>query len=258
MNRPTARIRGLLALAAPLIAVAAVLAVWQIVSQSGLVNAAILPPPSEILGQLKITIQEGKLWPALARTLGFFAIGYGAAVICGITVGVAMATSPAVHGLLEPIVELLRPIPKPALIPPLFLLFGIGATSEVILVALAAFFPIVINTVLGIRQIDPVVHDMARTFRISAIRRLFGVTLPSATPMILVGMRVSLSIALVMMVLAEMLAGGTGVGSALIDAQRMFQLPEMYGWVFVLAAIGLLFTKLFDLIEATLVPWRGL
>jgi ABC-type nitrate/sulfonate/bicarbonate transport system permease component len=230
---------------------------WEAVARSGIVNAVLLPPPSLIAPTLAGLVISGSFLAPLAHTLVLLLAGYSIACVLGITLGVAMGWNRDVYNLLEPLIELLRPIPKPALVPPLFLFLGIGPTTMVTIVALAAFFPIVINTVQGVRGIDPVLIDTARTFRCSPARTIFRVVLPAALPMILTGMRVSLGLGLVLVILAEMLAGEGGLGYLVQDMQRSFRVREMYAWIVILAATGLGLNAIFEAVEARAVPWRS-
>ncbi|MGE0797507.1 MAG: ABC transporter permease [Lautropia sp.] len=231
--------------------------VWEAVSRLGWVNAVLLPPPSTVLPRLVELVVSGQFVEPLTLTLGLLFLGYGVACLIGVATGAAMAVSSTAFGLLEPLVELMRPIPKPALVPPLFLFLGPGPVTMVAIVVLAAMFPVLINTLQGIREVDPVLVDTARTMRASRARTLLRVILPAALPMILGGMRVSLGLGFVLVVLAEMLAGENGVGFLILDMQRAFQIQDMYAWVILLALVGLGLSSLFELVELRLVPWRS-
>jgi ABC-type nitrate/sulfonate/bicarbonate transport system permease component len=158
--------------------------------------------------------------------------------------------------LLEPLLEMLRPIPKPALLPPLILLFGLGAPMKIAIVFLGAVFPVLINTIQGVRTIDPVLIDVARTYRCGTMRTVFRVILPASLPMILAGMRVSLGLGLVLVVLAEMLTGENGLGAQVVDAQRAFRVYDMYAWTAMLALLGLSLALTFEWMERRLIFWN--
>lgn len=230
---------------------------WEAASRLGAVNPILVPRPSLIGESVADLVGSGEIWAPLAHTLGLFACGYAIASILGITLGLAMGTSPALYGLLEPLVEVVRPIPKPALVPALFLFLGIGKLTMVTVVVLAAVFPVLINTLQGVRGLDPVLIDTARTFQTSRWRTITRVVLPAVLPMILAGMRVALGLGLVLVILAEMLAGETGIGFLILDLQRSFQIRDMYAWILVLALLGGALTLAFDAAERRAVPWRG-
>lgn len=238
-------------------AMLALLALWELAGALGWINLILLPAPSQIVPQLWSILASGTFFIPLAETLAMLAAGYGLACSAGIVIGVAMGYSPRCYGLLEPLVELLRPIPKPALVPALALLLGIGATMKIAIVALAALFPVLITTLQGVRGVDPVMLDTARTLGCSRRQTLFKIVIPAALPMILTGMRVSLGMGLALVILAEMMAAETGVGYRVVDLQRSFQVAPMYAWIVILAVVGLLLNSLFEYAEDRAVPWRA-
>jgi NitT/TauT family transport system permease protein len=249
---------GSLAGARPLgvLSFVAVLAIWEATGRAHYFNTALLPPPSLIAPVLWQLLSTGAFVAPLVQTLTLLFIGYAIGCLLGISLGLAMGWSRAAFCLLEPLFELIRPIPMPALVPPLFLFLGLGTGMKTTVVALVVFFPILINTIQGVRGVDPVALDTAKTFGCPPAQTLFKVVLPSSLPMILTGMRVSLALGLVLVVLAEMLAGEGGLGYVILDMQRSFQIREMYAWIIVLAIIGLGLNATFEFVEARAVPWR--
>jgi ABC-type nitrate/sulfonate/bicarbonate transport system permease component len=244
---------SLLGLLSPAIA----LSIWESAGILGWINPILLPRPSQIVWSLVELVADGVVFPPLLYTVALFIVGYAIASVLGVTIGVAMATSETLYGLLEPLVEILRPIPKSALVPVLFLFLGIGKTTMITVVVLAAVFPVLISTFQGVRGLDPVLLETARTFQASRMRTIFSIVLPASLPMILAGMRVALGLGLVLVILAEMLAGEDGIGFRILDLQRAFQIRDMFAWIFVLVALGGGLMMLFDLVERRLVPWRG-
>ncbi len=238
------------------VAVAAMLGLWEASVRGGLVSAVLLPAPSDIAATLGSILRSEAVVAPLLQTLALMSAGYSIACVFGVALGLAMGRSDAIYRLFEPLVEGLRPIPKPALIPPLFLFLGIGLPTMLFIVALAAFFPVLINTVQGVRGIDPVLLGTARTLRLSRTRTVVKIVLPAALPMIATGMRISLGLALSLVVVAEMLAGENGVGFLILDMQRSFQIQRMYAWLAVLAALGLVLNTSFEWAERRLLPWR--
>lgn len=235
----------------------AVLLLWEFAARYRLVNPVLMPPPSAIAAALQDMIANGEVLRPLLHTVYLFIIGYAIACVLGIAIGLWMGCSRFADDLLEPLVELLRPIPKSALVPALFLFLGIGMKTMVTIVVFASLFPVLINTYQGVRGIDPVLLDTARTFRCGRWRTVWSVVLPAALPAILTGMKVALSLGIVLAILAEMLAGVSGLGFVILDAQRSFQTQQMYAWIVILAAFGAGLSLLFDKIELLTVPWRG-
>jgi ABC-type nitrate/sulfonate/bicarbonate transport system permease component len=240
-----------------LVSPALVLSIWEVAGTVGWINPILLPRPSQIVQSLIELVADGVVFAPLLYTVALFAVGYALASLMGIGLGVAMATSRVLYGLLEPLVEILRPIPKSALVPVLFLFLGIGKATMITVVVLAAVFPVLISTFQGVKGLDPILLETARTFQISRSRTIFSIILPASLPMILAGMRVALGLGLVLVILAEMLAGEDGIGFRILDLQRSFQIRDMFAWIFVLIVLGGGLMMFFDLVERRLVPWRG-
>jgi len=246
-----------LAVTIGLVSLTTVIGVWQFASVRRLVSPALLPAPSTVAAALVNLVADGDIWPQLLHTVALFAGSYTIACMLGIAIGIWMGSSEFVDGLLQPLVELLRPIPKSALVPALFLFLGIGPLTMVTVVVVAAVFPVLINVYQGVRGLDPVLGETARTFGCSRWRTIRSVVLPATLPAIFTGMKVSLSLGIVLTVLAEMLAGQSGLGFIILDTQRSFQTDQMYAWVVVLAAFGAACSLLFDRIERLAIPWHG-
>jgi ABC-type nitrate/sulfonate/bicarbonate transport system permease component len=240
-----------------LISPAVVLSSWEVSSALGWVNPILLPRPSLIIQSLIELVTDGAVFSPLLHTLALFTVGYGLACLIGVCIGVAMATNQVIYGLLEPLTECIRPIPKSALVPVLFLFLGIGRATMITVVVLAAVFPVLISTFQGVRGLDPVLLETARTFQVPRLRTIFSIVLPASLPMIFAGMRVALGLGLVLVILAEMLAGEDGVGFRILDLQRSFQIRDMFAWIFVLVLLGGGLMMLFDVAERRSVPWRG-
>jgi ABC-type nitrate/sulfonate/bicarbonate transport system permease component len=227
----------------------------ELAARGGVVNPVFLPPPSAILATLAQIFATGAFAAPLIHTLTLFFAGYAIGCLVAIGVGVLMGHSRAMFNLLEPLTELLRPIPKAALLPPLILFLGLGAKMEVTIVALGTFFPVLINTVQGVRGVDPTMIDTARTFGHGTNAVWWRILLPASTPYILAGMRISLGIGLVLVIIAEMLSGTGGLGDAILSAQRSFLVKESYGWLVIVSLLGLALTGLFNILEKRLVFW---
>lgn len=223
--------------------------------QAGAVNRALVPAPSTVAFKLGALVAGGEVLGPLGETLALLAVAYAGASALAVAVGLLMGRFAFVHGLLEPLVEVLRPLPKPALLPPLILFLGIGMSMKLTIIGLGVFFPVLVNTVQGVRGTEPVLLDMARTFGHGRARTLFTVVLPAALPMVLAGMRVSLGLGLVLVVIAEMMAGTGGVGYLILDMQRSFRVPEMYAWVVILAVLGWGLNAVFVRLERRVTHW---
>ena len=223
--------------------------------RAGAVNRALVPAPSTVAQKLVALVGAGEVLRPLGETLALLALAYVGACAVAVAVGLLMGRFAWVHGLLEPLVEVLRPLPKPALLPPLILFLGIGAEMKLTIIGLGVFFPVLVNTVQGVRGTEPVLLDAARTFGHSRLHTLLAVVLPASLPMVLAGMRVSLGLGLVLVVIAEMMAGTGGVGYLILDMQRSFRVPEMYAWTVILAVLGWGLNALFVRLERRVTHW---
>lgn len=244
-------------LAAGSTSVVVLLGAWELLSRLRIANPVLLPAPSDIAVTLFGIVTSGNVLIPAGYTLGLLAVGYALACLFGVVLGVAMGLNGTISALLDPLVELFRPIPKPALIPPLFLFLGIGGNTMIFIVALAGFFPVLTNTIQAVQGIDRTLLATARTFRLSRLATLWKIILPAAVPMILTGMRVSLGLALILVTVAEVLAGENGIGYQIMEKQQSYQIKPMYAWLIILAALGFGLNALFQAIEGHFTKWRA-
>lgn len=235
--------------------VAALLAVWELSARTGLVVSANWPPVSAVFVALIRELANGDLLAAVGSTLLRMSAGYICGVMAGIIVGIALGTVSFLHRMLEPLLEFLRPIPAPAIIPPLVLFLGVDDAMKITIVALTAFFPVVINTMQGVAGVEPTYIAVARTFRRPMLARLIRVEFPAILPFIFAGMRISLALALVVTVVSEMIAGASGIGYYLVMMQYAVRAAEMYAAIFVLAILGYLLNAIFILAERRTIFW---
>jgi ABC-type nitrate/sulfonate/bicarbonate transport system permease component len=242
--------------AVPAIAfIAALLLVLEALAQFGFVDRSFFPIPSAVIVRTVEIVGSGKVInPVLSTTLLLLA-GYTMGCLGAIVLGVLMGNYRRLYNLFEPLTELLRPIPKAALLPALILFLGVGTSMKVTIVALAAFFPVLINTVQGVRAVDPVLTDMARTYGHSAAAILWRIMLPASAPYILGGMRISLGISLIVVIIAEMLSATGGLGDVIVHGQRMFLVVDSYAWLVVVAVLGFGLNALFRWAERQTTFW---
>jgi ABC-type nitrate/sulfonate/bicarbonate transport system permease component len=237
--------------------IAALLLLWELSARSGWIVSDYWPPVSHILAAAVAQLAGGEILVSLAATLRRAAIGYVAASVAGITLGIVLARNRALRYGLLPLIEIVRPMPTPAVIPPLILFLGVDDALKIFIVALASFFPIFTNTFVGVASIDDTLIQTARTFRTSSIRMLYGVILPATLPAIAAGLRTATSLCLVVAVLSEMIAGSSGIGYYLVEMQYAMRPDLMYAAVFYLALTGYALNRGFLALEARLIPWIG-
>ncbi|CUX71794.1 MULTISPECIES: ABC transporter permease [Agrobacterium] len=238
------------------IAVILLLVSWELSVRLGFIALPSVPALSKVATTWWLEASSGRLISELGSTLGLMAVGYGLAAIIGIVIGLAMGSSKVIWELLEPFVELLRPLPISALVPLLILFLGIDAALKVTAVTLGAVFPILVNTYAGVRSVTPTLRETAKTFELSRWRTLIAVVFPHASPYIFVGLRTSLAISLIISVFAEMIAGSAGMGFFILQAQQTLSVQKLYAGVLTLAVVGYVLNALFLRLENLVLPWR--
>ncbi|MFD3684026.1 ABC transporter permease [Nocardiopsis sp. NPDC058631] len=193
--------------------------------------------------------------PSIARLL----TGFTVAAVIGVGLGVLLGLSSRTRALLEPVLEFLRAIPPPVLVPLMILLAGIDDSMKVMVIISGCVWPVLLNTVEGVRAVDPVLADTARCYGITGTTRLRVLVLRSASPQIMAGLRLALALAIILMVISEMFASSSGLGFAIVQFQRTFAIPEMWAGMVLLGLIGFALSALFELAEGRVLGWyRGL
>ncbi|HEY5542104.1 MAG TPA: ABC transporter permease [Candidatus Binatia bacterium] len=189
-------------------------------------------------------------------TLERFLTGYLIAAAIGVTLGVALGYFRFLHSLLGTVIELLRPMPSVAIIPVAILVLGIGDAMIVAVTVYASVWSILINTIDGVRHIESTLVDTGRTFGLNRRRILWQVVLPAASPYIITGLRIALSIALILVTTAEMVAGSKGLGFFILDEERSMNSSNMYAGILIVAVLGYGLNRLFLTIEARVMRWH--
>lgn len=232
------------------------LVAWEALARSGLLVAVAFPPFTRVFDTLWAMTAGGQIAVLLLPSLERLAIGYVFALAFGVAFGIAMGYFRSAYVLFEPLTEILRPIPSPAYVPIAILFLGLGNEMKIFVIAFSAFFPILLNTYSGVRAVDVILINTARTFGKSAGETLLKVILPAALPQIFTGMRISLAISLIMVVISEMVASVDGIGFFIMNAQRSFRVPEMYAGVITLGLLGYALNALFVRLERYVLRWH--
>lgn len=256
VNRPSALRAFFLSPRSGILLIVLILALWEISARSGLVLSQNWPPVSLVFVTLAYNlVHGGDIWRALGGTLYRALAGLVIGSAVGIVFGVLMGTLSIIRRTIEPAIELLRPLPVPALIPPLVLFLGLEDTMKITLVALTAFFPVLINTLQGVIAIEPTYRAVAATFGVPWSRTLRLVLMPAILPYIMAGVRTSLGLALIVAVVAEMIAGSAGIGYYLMSMQYAERPADMYGALFALAFSGYALNWAFVWVEKRVLYW---
>ena len=232
------------------------LMIWELITRQGWIPAWFLPVPTEVFQTLIDMVISGELLHHAAISLGRAISGYAMAAVVGVGLGVLIAWSRVVEDFFDPLIELIRPLSTFALIPIFFLWFGIGNTSKIMIIFKSCFFPIVLNTIAGIKGVDKKLIMAARSLGADGGQMWTRVLLPSAMPMIITGMRISTAIAMMALVGVEMLSSDSGLGFLVIDAQRTFDTERVFAGIVVLALLGFSLDRLARKIQDRILSWH--
>jgi len=232
------------------------LAVWELVAQAEWVNPLIVPPLSKILRIFFELVLSGQIPGQILVSMKRAAAGYFLAAAVFIPLGIFMGLSPTVYRLFEVIVEMLRPVPPPVMIPVALLFFGLGDEMKIFVIFFSCAWPILLNTVDGVRGLDWVLLNTALTFGLPRRKIIWQVILPACAPQIATGLRVSLPIMLILVVISEMVGSTDGIGYFVLDSQRRFRVAQMYAGMLTLALLGYTLNQLFNLIHRLVLPWH--
>jgi NitT/TauT family transport system permease protein len=251
--RLLARLRGIHVAGA--VSVVAGLLLWEFLSRVVVASPLFLAAPSQIIAAIYGLAKSGELWRHLGVSAVEFALGYVIACILGILAGLGMASSAVVKRVLQPWISGLYATPTLALAPLFILWFGIGVGSKVVVVILLVFFPVTINTEAGLRTTSERLIEMLRSFGATPRQIFFKLSLPSAVPFILAGLKLGIGRGLIGVVVAELFGSRAGLGRLISASADSFNMPDLFAGVVVLAVAGILMTAGFTWLEGRLVPW---
>jgi NitT/TauT family transport system permease protein len=231
------------------------LLLWELVSRILVANPLFLAAPSQIVQAIYALTLTGEMQRHMAISGIEFAIGYVIASVIGIGLGLAMASSPRAKQALQPWISGLYATPTIALAPLFILWLGIGIWSKVLVVIFLVLFPVTINTEAGLRTTSERLIEMLRSFGATPQQIFFKVSLPSAMPFILAGLKLGIGRGLIGVVVAELFGSRAGLGRLISQSADAFNMPELFAGVIVLAVAGILMTAAFSWAEKKLVPW---
>jgi NitT/TauT family transport system permease protein len=238
---------------------AAVFPLLLLVGWEVLARAHVLPDslsrPTTIVAALASTVADGSLWAMAGQTLIGAAAGWALGSLVAIGAGIAIGTTPIVRSVVGPALELMRSVPPVALIPVALLAFGLGPKLEILMVAFAVFWPVVIFTAAGVRSIDARLLEVARALRFSTVQRILQFVLPAASASIAVGLRVAAGLALVVAVTTEIIANPSGLGYGIAFASTALRPDLMFADLFVLALLGFGVNAVLIAAERRLFAW---
>jgi taurine transport system permease protein len=238
------------------------LAIWWAVTALQLISPLFLPAPQQVLHQLVVIaspqgFMDATLWQHLAASLGRILVALLAAVVIGVPVGIAMGLSETVRGLLDPLIEIYRPVPPLAYLPLMVIWFGIGETSKILLIYLAIFAPVTLSTVAGVRSVAQVRIRAAQALGANRWQLLRFVVLPSALPEILTGIRIGLGVGWSTLVAAELIAATRGLGFMVQSAGEFLATDVVIAGISVIAIIAFGLELGLRALQRRLTPWHG-
>ncbi|KWX76082.1 ABC transporter permease [Paenibacillus jilunlii] len=235
---------------------AAVIAVWQLAGSAGLVSPEFLPTPLSILSAFAELTVSGELAHHLGVSMGRAGTGFLIGGILGLLFGVLTGLFRSAEYLLDPSVQVLRLVPHLAVAPLIILWFGFGEVSKIVIIISGSFFPLYINTFMGIRGVDNKLFEVAKVLGFSPVQKLRRLILPAALPGILLGLRLSMAVAWIGLVVAELIGSQSGVGFLINEAKQNSNTEVIFVGILIFAVVGKLIDTLFRAIERTFLHWR--
>jgi len=240
----------------PLLGIAAVVAVLEVAPRVGALPRSSFPPPSEVFGVLAQMVHTAELWSTIGHTLAAWARAMAIAARVAIPLGLAIGASRTGQLLSRLTIEFLRPIPSVALVPVLVLIYGTRPSLTIALGAFAAALPLLFQAMYGIVDVDPMALETGRVFRMGRVVRMRWIVLPSCAPYLATGLRISASVALILVVTGEYVVGVPGLGQQVLVTQSGAAYDRMYAWIVVTGLVGLLVNLAFYAIERRYLSWH--
>ena len=253
MNGKSSGFERFIGLATPIL----LLVVWEVAAQLKLIDVRFFPPPSSIVHQIGVLIASGELAANTLASLRRLALGMLLGGVPALFLGLAMGISRPLRAAIDPLVSATYPIPKSAILPLVLLIFGLGEMSKVVMVALGAFYPILINTVLGVVNLDKVYLDVGHNYRASRWQVFRTIALPGALPSIMAGIKLAMGMGLILIAISEMVAANDGIGYMIWNSWQVLTVDTMYVGLLVIAILGFVFSLALDEIERMLIPWKA-
>lgn len=232
------------------------LLLWELLVRAGLLDRRFFPAPTSIMGTFGTLIASGELAADVRDTLTRVFVGLLLGGVPGLVIGAIMGLSPLARAFVKPVVAALFPIPKIAVLPLIFLIFGLGEEAKYVSVAIGIIFLMLINTMAGVMAIDQIYFDVGRNFGANRWQFFRTVAVPGAMPGIVTGLQLSLTIALLVCVATEFVGARSGLGYLIWNSWQTFSVATMYCGLVVCALIGVLFQVIIEVLERVLIPWK--
>jgi len=234
---------------------ASVLILWEWLSRAGYISRLFFPAPSTILATLIQMITSGKIFPHLTATLLRLTLGFLIGALAGLMLGLGMGWSQRLRMIVDPIIAALHPIPKIAIFPLIMIIFGIGEASKIVAISIAAFFPMLINCMAGVRQLNPVYFEVTHNYGASPWKTFSRVVVPGSLPSILTGVRLAINMAMVIAIAVELLSAKEGLGVIIWFSWQTLRIEDLYASLIVIGLLGLGINLSLQYLSRRLVPW---
>jgi ABC-type nitrate/sulfonate/bicarbonate transport system permease component len=231
-----------------------VLAIWEVWAQHA--GSALMPPASDVLDRAWHVWPTRDFLAAVTASLRRLAVGFAIGATVGIAIGLFMGSSLAARRALDPLVELTRAIPPIAIVPMLIVILGLGDGMRIAVIAFGVCFPVLVNTIAGVRAVSPEARDTASMLHVGRAERVWRIYFPAALPSIVAGLRVAVSIGLALVVVSEFVGTGDGLGSYIWALRGEFLYPEMYAAILFLGLLGYVLNRLFLVAERHILAWH--
>jgi sulfonate transport system permease protein len=228
-------------------------ALWWLLTDNG--KSLYFPPLREVLQHFSDTFLSSEAGDHLKPSLTHLAAGFAIASVAGIAGGVLIGLNRWARAACDPLIHFFRALPGPALLPFAIIAFGIGAAMKVWIIAFATLFPILLNTIDGVRGADPIAREVADAYRLKPWRRIVTIVVPGASPQIMAGLRVGLQTALLLMVVSELVASTGGIGFFILQSQQQFEIADMWAGIIALGLLGCILNGLFGIVERRILRW---
>jgi NitT/TauT family transport system permease protein len=233
-----------------------VLLAWELLVRAGLLDSRFFPAPSSIVGTFGALIASGELLTHVTVSLSRIGAGFVMGAVPALVLGIILGLSRLARAFANPIVYALYPVPKVAILPLIMLIFGLGEMSKYVIIAIAVFFLVLVNTMAGVVMIDRIYFDVAKNFNASRRDFYLNVVLRGALPPIFTGVKLAVGVALIVLVTAEFVGARTGLGVLIFEAWQVFAIERLFVGLVVVSFLGYALTLLIEELERLLIPWQ--
>jgi ABC-type nitrate/sulfonate/bicarbonate transport system permease component len=233
------------------------LIIWEILVRVGFLDARFFPAPSSIFETLMELIRDGSLWNNTWATLQRLFWGFFLGGIPGLLLGIGMGLNRPLRAFIDPLISTTYPVPKSAIFPLILLIFGLGEGSKIVMVAIGVFYPVLINSTIGVLEINKIYLDVGRNFKASRWQTFRTIAFPGAVPHIMSGIKLGIGLGLMLIAIAEMIGAKSGLGYMIWNAWEILSVETMYVGLIVIALLGFVFSMVLNEVERKLVPWKN-